>query len=458
MHRFAVAIAIALITSAAGAQTAPLTLEQIMADPDWISTPIELPEPFEGAAVPPHFSVDGRSVYYRMKRSGAPVRDLHRVDVDGGNDSVVDASAMANADGAQIVYDEQNTRAAFVRNGDIFVRDLKSGELRQITRSAQEESSPQFSSDGRLLSFRAKNAWYVHDLASGVTGDVAEIKTEKDPNAPPKADDLRETQFRIFSTLRKNRDDKKATREQNEAMQRDDLSRSKTPFWISDELTIVETTLSPDAHWLMAVTAPKNHDEGKKGKLTRYVTDSGYEEFEDERIRVGRNDPAPQELWLFDLVAHTQTKLDVDALPSLHDDPLKSVRDENAKSGDGGDKEKASKKSDDKPKARDVQIAGIEFARDGKNVAVQFHSNDNKDRWIATVDLANKKIVPQHRLHDAAWINWDFNEFGWENDNKTLWYLSEESGYGAFVYKGSRRNGAATDARQFRSLASATFR
>ncbi len=243
VHRIAVAIAIALITSAAGAQTAPLTLEQIMADPDWISTPIELPEAFEGAAMPPHFSVDGQAVYYRMKRTGSPVRDLHRIDVDGGKDSVVDANAMATADGAPIVYDTQNTRAAFVRNGDIFVRDLKSGELRQITRSAQEETAPQFSLDGRLLSFRAQNTWYVHDLASGVTSDVAEIKTEKDPNAPPKADDLRDTQLRIFSTLRKTRDDKKEAREHNEAMQRDDVSRAKQPFWIGDDVRLVDTAL-----------------------------------------------------------------------------------------------------------------------------------------------------------------------------------------------------------------------
>ena len=210
-----------------------------------------------------------------------------------------------------------------------------------------------------MLSFRAQNAWYVHDLASGVTGDVAELKTEKDPNAPPKADDLRETQLRIFSTLRKKRDDKKVSREQNETMQRDDITRANKPFWIGDDVRLVDTALSPDTHWLMAVTAPKNHDEGKKGKLTRYVTDSGYEEFEDERTRAGRNDPAPQELWLFDLIAHTQTKLDVDSLPGLRDDPLKSVRDENAKSGDNGDKEKAPKKSDDKPKTREIQIAEI---------------------------------------------------------------------------------------------------
>ena len=40
--------------------------------------------------------------------------------------------------------------------------------------------------------------------------------------------------------------------------------------------------------------------------------------------------------------------------------------------------------------------------------------------------------VPDRRggvHHDDAWINWNFNEFGWLSDNTTLWYLSEESGY-----------------------------
>jgi dipeptidyl aminopeptidase/acylaminoacyl peptidase len=54
---------------------------------------------------------------------------------------------------------------------------------------------------------------------------------------------------------------------------------------------------------------------------------------------------------------------------------------------------------------------------------------DNKDRWLATVDLLGTKLQSRHRLTDAAWINWNFNEFGWLRDGKTLWYLSEESGY-----------------------------
>src|SRR5690606_29084218 len=44
-------------------------------------------------------------------------------------------------------------------------------------------------------------------------------------------------------------------------------------------------------------------------------------------------------------------------------------------------------------------------------------------------DLENATLHSRHRLRDNAWINWGFNDFGWLPDNRTLWYLSEESGH-----------------------------
>ena len=69
------------------------------------------------------------------------------------------------------------------------------------------------------------------------------------------------------------------------------------------------------------------------------------------------------------------------------------------------------------------------WSNDSRNAAVMVRAIDNKDRWIATVDLAAAKLQPRHRLTDPAWINWGFNDFGWLADGSTLWYLSEESGY-----------------------------
>ncbi|MDE2257222.1 MAG: S9 family peptidase [Xanthomonadaceae bacterium] len=453
MIRLALAAPLALLTFAAAAQPvsatpAPLTLEQIMADPDWIAGQIQVPEEFEGGGGAPYFSVDGKAVYYQLKRSGSPVFDLHRIDLADGKDSLIDAAAMASADGNHTAYSADNTHAAFVRNGDVFLRDLRSGATAQITRGVARHSDPQFSADGRLLSFRSGNDWFVHDIADGTTAPAAVLKAEKDPDAAPKDDALRAEQMRLFTTLQKMDKDKTESREHAQAMQRGDASRAPLPFYLGDEVKLVDTELSPDARWLLAVTVAKNYARGEQAKLIRYVTDSGYPQFESLRRDAGRNPPPPQTLWLFDLAKHTQTKVDYGNLPGIHDDPLAAIRAENEKAGllktpaaekgdaakdKSGEAEKAANPGKDKSRA--LEIAGIAFARDGARAAVQLRAIDNKDRWLVTLDPSDPQPALQERLHDDAWINWNFNEFGWENDSRTLWYVSEESGYAALYAK-----------------------
>ncbi len=423
-----------------GAPQTGVSLEKIMADPDWMGPPVS----------DAYWSADGRAIYYSLKRIGSPIVDLHRIEPSSGKDQVMDAAAMANADGPSI-YDRAGKRAAFIRNRDIFVRDLSSGHLTQITRTPQAKSHLHFSLDGRLLSFRADNDWFVHEFASGVTTPAAIVKAEKDPNVPPAADDLRDMQLRVFSTLKKLHDDKETVREHNEELQKGDVTRGVLPFYLGDEVVVRGTELSPDARWLLVVTEPKSHVKGREGQLTRYVTESGYEEFEKERLRVARNPPAPQSLILLNLTDHTMHALALDKLPGIYDDPLKAVREENAKAHPpanpastangsqpaSADKSNGDKASGDK-KARGVWVinrepdainAGIVWSADGAELGIAIYAIDHKDRWIVSVDLANHALVPQHRLSDAAWIDRSFNEFGWLNDSRTLWYESEESGF-----------------------------
>ena len=441
MPRPLVAPFVALLCIAAvPARAAPaITLEQAMADPDWIGSPVENP----------YWSVDGRSVYYDLKRSGSPVRDRHRVDLADGGDALVDPAAMAGADGAGAVFDRARTRSAFVRNGDVFVRELGGGRLTQVTRTPENESSPQFSADGRRLQYRSGGAWYSYDLAGAIGGPAAIVKAEKDPEAK-QPDDLGQDQLRWFSSLRKEKADRDARRQHADAFANGDPTRAPLPFYLGDDVKVEGASLSPNGRWMLVVTSPKGHDGGRQGKLQRFVTESGYEEQEDERTRVGRNEPAPQSLVLLDLARHAQQPLAFDDLPGIHDDPLKAVREENAKerrASDGGDKdtkkpEKA--KTDGTPKTRAVRIVsdaedggggGIVWSADGERIAIQIRAIDNKDRWIAGVDFDRAKLVTEHRLTDPAWINWNFNEFGFERDDRTLWYVSEESGYAQLYAK-----------------------
>ena len=134
MLSFLGAAAAAVGATGGGIGQTGLTLEKIMADPDWIGPPVR----------DAYWSADGRTVYYSLKRMGSPISDLHRVDPVSAKDEIIDAAAMANAD-APALYDRGGKHAAFLRHHDVFVRDLATGRLAQITRSAQAKSELHFS-------------------------------------------------------------------------------------------------------------------------------------------------------------------------------------------------------------------------------------------------------------------------------------------------------------------------
>lgn len=401
-----------LLATAAHAQSAaPLTIEQAMADPDWIGPSVDQA----------WWQWDGKQVQYLLKRDGSPVRDTYRQGTGGGTAERVADAARAGLDAANPSYDATRQRMLFARNGDIFLRDLRTGALTQLTRSNEIESRPQFASDGGAI-WRAGNNWY-HWRADGGTAQVAVVKAERDPNAAPKADVLRDQQLATLATLRRDKEQRDALRTQEDAWRRADATRAAAPVYLGDEVEIVDSALSPDGRHLLVVTQAKSADEGQAGKMPKYVTESGYEEFQEVRTRVGRNAPAAHALWLVDVGAGTAKSLSFDPLPGIATDPLAALR--------------MAAKRDQLKGNRVVRVESdgdgsgpaVHWSDDGRNVAVEIRAVDNKDRWIASVDLDNARLQPRHRLSDSAWINWDFNDFGWLPDNRTLWLLSEESGY-----------------------------
>jgi dipeptidyl aminopeptidase/acylaminoacyl peptidase len=396
---------------------ADLTLEQAMADPDWIGPPVE--QAF--------WSADSKAAYYRVKRTGSPLRDLHRVDIATGRDVVVAASDLATADGAGVRARTEPV-VAFVREGDVFLRDLRTGALTQVTSTAAEESDVGFMADSRFVRFRAGTDWFVYDRVQRVVKQVAELRLEKDPLADPEPDDLRALQLRLFTLLQRERAEKRALAEAAREARRLDPTRVGPTVYLGDEVQIVATDLSPSGRHLLVVTAPKDKEPGRVGKMPKYVTESGYEEVEDVRTRVGRKAPLGQTLSLVDLKAGTVKPLVCDPLPGLHDDPLKDLREAAEKARPRKDDAKVQEKGGDKPKARAVDVLATAWSPDGTQVAVELHAVDNKDRWIATVDLEKAVLVPRHRTSDKAWVNWNFNELRWA-DKGTLLFQSEESGY-----------------------------
>ena len=403
-HRLTALALLAACAAPALAQDTPLTLDQAMAHPDWIGPPVESA----------WWSLDGTRAHYTLKREGSPVRDTWTLPVAGGTPVRMEGAAQADLDAAQPVYDANRQRALFVRNGDVFLRQI-GGPLQQLTRSAEAEAAPRFAADGRGVVWRVGNDWFRWSPDTRLAQHVALPRAEKDPAAAPEPDALRDHQLRLSAALAREKQQREALRDEAEANRRSDPTRAAAPAYLGDKVDIADSALSPDGRWLLVVTTAKGADTGRAGKMPKYVTESGYEEAEDVRVRVGRNPPLGHQLKLVDLRDNSVRDLPLSALPGITTDPLAALR-------------KAAKLE---PLAgeRTVRVDAMHWNADGSAVALMARAVDNKDRWIATVDFAGGKLVPAHRLTDDAWINWDYNEFGWLPGGRTLWFLSEESGY-----------------------------
>ena len=191
--------------AAATAASNKITLTQAMADPDWIGPQVE------GG----WWRWDGKAAQFLLKHKGETYRDTWQVGLDGAPPVQLDNAARADIDAGNMVYADDGSRSAFVRSGDVFVRNLRSGALTQLTRDTTPATRLQWSHDGGLIWVQGP-AWYRWDGCSVAV--AAQLKTEDAPGTAPKADDLRDRQLRLIDTLRDDRARRDANREQMDAM------------------------------------------------------------------------------------------------------------------------------------------------------------------------------------------------------------------------------------------------
>ncbi|GAB3278282.1 S9 family peptidase [Parahaliea aestuarii] len=401
------------------------TLELIMSDPDWIGN----------APTEPYWADDGRSVYFRQKRSGEDFSDLYQLGLGGEAPAAVDEAQPPADSGHNKVYNAGRSRVAWIERGDVYLKDPVVGTVRRVTATSADESQLQFTPDGKSLQYERDGQFYHYTESDGSTALLTDIREGKNPDAKPDFDPLRAHHARNYRTVVE-------AERRRQAGQQADRQRDQRPdpVFLGDEYRVLERRLSPAGDVLALVVTDKDAETGRKGSMPNYVTADGYVAVREVRTRVGRNNQVPQQVLLVDLASGNIESVDTGALPGIDSDPLAALR----KSALGwhvqrGADEAEVKEALEAPEQRDVSVNGLAFSPDGKTLALQFIANDFKDRWLATLATGGEragKLQLQHRLSDEAWINWEYNQFGWLPDSQTLWFLSEESGYSHLYTKG----------------------
>jgi dipeptidyl aminopeptidase/acylaminoacyl peptidase len=428
----------ALVFSALGLRAAEdFALEKIMSDPDWIG---QAPES-------PFISADSRSAFYLRKEPGSELRSLWRVPLSGGAPEKLSIAAQAGAESAERIVTPDGTRTAWIRGGNIFFTE-RTGS-RELTRTGDATGLLTFIGHDRVA-FRSGKRVLAVDLPSGLVSLVATLETTADLDEPEKKDPLGKQEERLFDIVKLREERRKARLENDRALAAAPAGAPR-PIYFGKDQEVRTVSLSPDGKTLLVgLVAPDLR--GRREHVATFINADGYTKAEDARSDVGTDKPRDESLFLVDLATGKKRPVSLADLPGIKDDPLADLRraaDENkraetakaksAKDSDpaktaGTTTDKPAEKKDEKTKARAVSIlgfgdAGVRWSATGR-LAIQLIAYDNKDRWLAEVNLADGRAQPIHRLTDPAWINrTSFNEFDWTRDGAALWFLSEESGY-----------------------------
>lgn len=389
-----------------------LTIENIMQGKDWIGHwPGNL-----------RWSHDSKTLYFDWNPGNLAADSLYQFKIEGQAPTKVLPDVRRALSSFARKTNRRGDMQVYEKNGDLFLLETASGSIRQLTNSIQKETNPAFLSNDKSIGFQLNNNLYSWDLQNGQLVQLTNFKKGKANNGPkPKlsgADQwLKQDQLNHFQVLKERKEKQDAT---EKAREKNKAKRPKAIYY--GNKSIGNIRLAPNERYV-TFRLRWNPAAPKPTKVPNYVTEGGYTEEINARAKVG-NGQSYYKLGIYDLKKDSCYYLDLKNIPGIND-TIDFLKDNKQKDGQS------------KERQRKVITHGPIWSENGDDAIIVVRSQDNKDRWIMSLDLSNGQPSILDRQHDGAWIGgpgisgWNFSEgsIGWMPDNESVWFQSEAGGY-----------------------------
>jgi dipeptidyl aminopeptidase/acylaminoacyl peptidase len=390
----------------------PLSVEYIMRDPAWMGT-------FPSSI---RWSEDSQKIYFQYNLDKDPADSLYSIAIKRlGNPAKVKWSEEKILGERGSNYSKDRSFRIFKEDRKLLLEEMKSGKVSTILGWHSDFSNPTILANENEIAFNSSNNIYVLDRRTKAVKKVTQISTSSAPT--PKSASSNDTTPEFLEAENLALLQVVAEREEKAKLQKAyrksiaDEDEKEFTYYTSGK-NPVGLQLSPDGRY--ATFSNYKTETTKPTKVPNYVAASGYTENLNSRSKVGTK-PTKTEIGIYDLQRDTIyfiSKSNLDGIKDLPD----YVKDYPDKAWE--------------EKEREVIFAGPFFSPDGKNAVIQVRSVDNKDRWIAKVELNSGALETLDRQRDEAWISgpgigYSFSPgtFGWLPDNEYIYFQSEETGY-----------------------------
>lgn len=427
--KFLITIVFLLFSLASSAQeeapksTLKLSVEKIMEDPLWIG----------GLPKNPYWKVDSECVYFRWNPEKAQSDSLYKYELNTQKIEKVSKDEKKMKSSVNGEWNKDKTQKVFEKNGDIYLYEKDNG-AHVLQQTNARESNPKFSFDDKKIIFEKDNNLYSIHLEDGLFTQLTDFRKGGEPNGVANENEQEEwlTQeelnlMNVLKTKKEKLESSKKTKEKEE--------KPKRPKSIYiGEKNMEDVELSPDGQYVVFNLSDRDSD-AQRTIVPSYVTESGFTKDLSARTNVGR-DFFKYETGIYDLLNDTVYYVQTDELPKITEISKYWVSEEEMK--------------DKAENPKETFISSPKWSGDGINAFVIVQSLDNKDRWLALLDVTTGKLKNIDHQHDEAWIggpgisSWRsfayLHNVGWMPDNERIWFQSEESGY-SHLYTANTKTG-----------------
>lgn len=365
------------------------------------------------------WSPDGQWIYFRWTPAGSAWNaemQSYRVKPSAG--AVPELVSAAHMDSVTVsmakgVLNKDRTRRAVAVRGDLYLITVKSGAIRRLTQTNVSESDPRFSADDKSLIFTRDGNAFVMDISTGELRQLTDVRSGPAPRDAAPLTGMRgaleHQQLELFDVIRDRARSDSIQRAQRAEAQANALPITYLPVGervsalsVSPTLryAIVTTTSGPSGfgsgggQGATQGAAAGGAGQPRSTIVPNYVTASGFTEDIPGRTKVG------------DVTGTTKAfRLN---LSNGKLEPLGVIAG-----------------ATDKP-ASQARVAG--WKQDGSAALISASTPDNKWRYISTAGETGG-VSTVHALNDTAWVGGPCAQcMGWL-PNGRVWYASEVTGY-----------------------------
>jgi dipeptidyl aminopeptidase/acylaminoacyl peptidase len=395
-----------LVFSSMAIQAQSLKLEEIMKGDAFIG-----PQPEN-----PRWSVDGQKIYFEWNPKNEPGSSTYYWKKGMKAPELV-ADKEASLSHQAYIPNADKSVFYYVDNGALYAYSIKLGKTSKLFQQSSAITNLQPGSEKGIVFFEQNSNMFRLNTNEGSLVQLTNFNKGKDEEKDEeKKAFLDKQQKELFQYIR-DEDAKKKWFEAAGKSNKPDFPKAV----YSDKADFINLSVNPKGNFVAfsLYEAPEN----KGDIMATFITADGYNKSSEIRPKVSIKNFFKMKLGIYNTEKDTAYYADFSKLSHIKDKPKYY--------------EQYPDLNKEEPAQRDVYVNPVIYSNDGKFAVADIRSQDNKDRWIISLNLENGTFKEIEQQHDDAWIggpgipaySFEPKVLGFLGDNQTVYFQSEISGF-----------------------------